>query len=250
MNWATTSDANKAEVAQRGRQKMLPRRAAKEGKAKTKVLFDQMDHQQGHSNGECSRASSRAAQSDENEDKTISFISPDESSSSKVASVKPPGPAYHPVLGPGPPSLPKGIIFVALGTAPPVQTARKSRVNRERLLTPAASPSKKSKYTAGPQIPTQVSTPNTVASRSEQAGEETEAGSDLVFDDLVHPPKEAWTSPESARSFVVFFNPNGSSSSQMSQSKAMFEPPPSSVPPPSFMFNYFAKMVDAVPDED
>ncbi|KAF9501249.1 hypothetical protein BDN71DRAFT_1585472 [Pleurotus eryngii] len=245
MNWTVTSDVKKAEVSQR-----RSRRAAKEGKAKTKVLFDRMDHHQGHSNGEYSRASSRVAQGDKNEDETVSFTSPHESSSSKVASVKPPGPAYHPGLGLGPPSLPKDIIFIALDTAPPVQTARKWRVNRELHLTPAASPSKKSKYIAGPQIPTQVSTPNTMASRSEQADEGTEAGSDLVFDDLVHPPKEAWTSPESARSFVVLFDPNGSSSSQMSEPKAMFEPPPSSVPPPSFMFEYFAKMVDAVPDED
>lgn len=113
--------------------------------------------------------------------------------------------------------------------------------------------SKKSKYTVGPQIPTQVSVPQKMASHSDQA-EETEAGSDsdVVFDDLVHPPKEVWTSPESARSFqvVVLYHPNGSSSSQISQPKAMLEPPPSSVPPPSFMFEYFAKMVDAVTDED
>ncbi|KDQ33857.1 hypothetical protein PLEOSDRAFT_1110754 [Pleurotus ostreatus PC15] len=247
MNWAATSDVDGAGVSQQRRQKMLPRRAAKKGKAKTKVLFNQMDHQQGHSEEECSRASGRVAESDENEDKTIHFTSSHESSSSKVASVKPPGPAYHPVLGPGPPSLPKGIISIALGTAPPVQTAHRWWVNHEQLLTPSASPSKKSKYSVGPQIPTQVSTP---ALCLEQAGEETEAGSDLVFDNLVHPPEEAWTGPESARSFVVFFNPNGSSSSQMSQPKAMFELPPSSIPPPSFMFNHFAKMVDAIPDED
>lgn len=96
-----------------------------------------------------------------------------------------------------------------------------------------------------------MSVPKKVALRSEQA-EETEAGSDsdLAFDDLVHPPKEVWTSPESARSFVVLYHPNGSSSSQMSQPKAMVEPPPSPVPPASFMFECFAKMVDAVPDED
>ncbi|KAF4578537.1 hypothetical protein EYR36_000344 [Pleurotus pulmonarius] len=208
-----------------------------------------MNHHRGHSDGESSRALSRGDESDENEDKTMPSTSSLAGSSSKAASVKPPGPPYHPVLVL--PSLPKNIIFVAVGTAPPVQRAHRCHGHHQQLLTPATSPSKKCKYTAGPQIPTQMSVPKKVALRSEQA-EETEAGSDsdLAFDDLVHPPKEVWTSTESARSFVVLYHPNGSSSLQMSQPKAMVEPPPSPVPPASFMFECFAKMVDAVPDED
>lgn len=65
---------------------MLPRRAAKEGKAKTKVLFDQMSHQRGYSYRESSRASSRGAECDENKVQTVPSTSSLAGSSSKGGS--------------------------------------------------------------------------------------------------------------------------------------------------------------------
>ncbi len=72
---------------------------------------------------------------------------------------------------------------------------------------------------------------------------------EVEFENLAHLPKAALTSGV-LNSWVVLYNPQGTTELQFSQPKGFLEPPPSSVAPRSFMFKHFAEQVDKIPDDD